>query len=239
MAAGNYNVTVYFEGNYKYLNTTANNTFTVSKATIPVIVIPQNITCGDVEILTILVNGTGKVNITVDDVIYRNKQINNGRLEFELLGYLTAGNYTVIVDYGGNENYTKNSAEANFTVAKKDPAITVEVQNITYGDIEHIIVHVNAPGNVTIRVNNTEVTIVLKEGEGGKDILRTSVPRIPTYDVKATLDVYNLAAGTYPVEVTYNGAENYNKASASHSIAPVVAPILTPDSYNRLWQELY
>ena len=215
LAAGNYNVTVYFEGNYKYLNTTANNTFTVSKATIPVIVIPQNITYGDVEILTILVNGTGKVNITVDDVIYRNKQINNGRLEFELLGYLTAGNYTVIVDYGGNENYTKNSAEANFTVAKKDPAITVEVQNITYGDIEHIIVHVNAPGNVTIRVNNTEVTIVLKEGEGGKDILRTSVPRIPTYDVKATLDVYNLAAGTYPVEVTYNGAENYNKASAT------------------------
>ncbi|MBQ6099892.1 MAG: Ig-like domain repeat protein [Methanobrevibacter sp.] len=216
LAAGEYNVTVYFEGNYKYMNTTANNTFKVDKATIPVIVIPQNITYGEVEIFTIYVNGTGKVNITVvNEVVYLNKQINNGKLEFELPGYLAAGNYTVVVDYSGNENYTVNTAKANFTVAKKDPVITVEVQNITYGGIEHIIVRVNAPGNVTIRVNNTERTIVLKDGEGGKDILRAIIAAIKTYDVKATLDVYNLNAGTYPVEVTYNGNENYNKATVS------------------------
>ena len=214
LAAGKYNVTIYFDGNCKYMNATANNTFTVNKATIPIIVVPQNITFGDREVVTVYVNATGFISITVDHITYSNLEIKGGKVEFELLGYLYADNYTAYVTYSGNQNYTGNSAEANFTVAKKDPAITIEVQNITYGDVEHIIVRVNAKGNVTIKVNGTEENIVLREDDTAIVILRFTTNDLPKFDGRAHEYLYNLNAGMYPVEVIYYGNENYNGANA-------------------------
>ena len=161
--AGKYNITAYFDGNNKYLNATAKNNFTISKAKPFIKVVPQNITFGDKEVITVYVNATGKVNITVDGTTYDDREIINGKVELELLGYLCAGNYTADVAYSGNGNYGTDYAHANFTVAKRDPSIRVVVQNITYGGVEHIIVYVNASGNVTIKVNGTEQNIILKE----------------------------------------------------------------------------
>ena len=214
LAAGQYNVTVYFDGNHKYLNATANNTFTVNKATIPVIVVPQNITFGDEEIITVYVDATGTVDITVDGVTYSDIEIIDGKAQKELSGYLYPGNYTVSARYNGNQNYTESDGKANFTVSKKDPAITVEVQNITYGEVEHIIVRVNASGNVTIKVNGTVRTVVLSEDDTAVIILRSSVNALPTYDGRAHEYVYGLDVGAYSVEVTYNGNEFYNEATA-------------------------
>ena len=215
LKVGGHDVTLYFDGNRKYLNATAYNTFDVGKATIPVVVIAQNITYGDKEIFAIYVNSTGKVNITIDnEVIYLNKDIDK-KLIFELPGVLTVGNYTVNVDYSGNENYTRNSGSADFKVVKADPVITVEVQNITYGDVEHIIVHVNAEGNVTIKVNGTEETIILREDNNAVVILRGIIPSVTKFDGKAHEYLYNLNVGEYPVEVIYNGNDNYNKATVN------------------------
>ena len=44
-------------------------------------------------------------------------------------------------------------------------------------------------------------------------LLRASTWDVPDFEGKATLEVRGLDAGTYPVEVTYNGNENYNKAT--------------------------
>ena len=211
-----YNVTVYFEGNNKFLPASAKNNFTVNQTTTEITIVPQNITYGESETVVIYINATGKVNVTVgDDYEVKDREIIDGMVTVEVPGYLTAGNYTVEVSYGGNENYTNSSAKINFTVSKADPTMTVDVQNITYGDVEHIIVNVNASGNVTIKVNNTQKTIILKEGEGGKEILRAILNAIEEFKGKATLDVYNLEVGEYPVEVIYNGNENYNKATAN------------------------
>ena len=46
-------------------------------------------------------------------------------------------------------------------------------------------------------------------------MLRASRWDVPKYDGTASLDVYNLAVGTYDVTVTYNGNENYNTATAT------------------------
>ncbi|MBQ2652500.1 MAG: Ig-like domain repeat protein [Methanobrevibacter sp.] len=214
LEAGEYNVTVYFGGNDKFLPAvSAMNNFTVRQAIAEIIIVPQNITYGESETIIIYINAEGTVNVTVDKYSVTDKPIIDGKVTIDVPGFMTAGNYTVYVDYSGNANYTNSSAEMNFTVAKADPVMTVEVQNITYGEVEYIIVNVKASGNVTIKVNGTERTIVLKEGEGGKDILRGIAAAINDFKGKATLEVHNLNAGAYPVEVTYNGNENYNKAT--------------------------
>ena len=214
LSAGEYNVTVYFEGNNRYLPAASpKNNFTVSKTTTGIVIVPQNITYGESETIVIYIDATGTVNVTVDTYEVLNKEIQSGKVIVEVPGFLTAGNYTVHVDYNGNANYTSTSAEENFTVAKADPVMAVDVQNITYGGVEYIIVNVKSSGNVTIKVNGTETTIVLEEGPGGKAILRAIVNAIEQFNGKATLEVHNLNAGEYPVEVTYNGNNNYKKAT--------------------------
>ena len=220
LAAGKYNVTIYFAGNNKYLNATANNTFTVEKGVMPIYVIAQNITYSEESVFTIYVNATGKVDIYIYDAATGDMVTAFGNIEiidykYTLPVFLDSGNYTVRVEYKGNENYTNSSAKANFTVFKKDPTIAIEVQNITYGGVEHIIVRVNAEGNVTIKVNGTEETIVLREDDNAVVILRAVYNTLPNYDGKAHEYIYNLNVGEYPVEVTFNGNENYNRATAN------------------------
>ena len=220
LAAGDHNVTLYFDGNEKYMNATANNTFNVARAVLPVFVIAQNITYAEQETFIIYVNATGKVDIHLINAttheriasLYDIEIIDN---KYVLPGYLDSGDYTATIDYRGNQNYTLSSASDNFTVAKKDPVITVEVQNITYGDVEHIIVRVNASGNVTIKVNRTEETIELREDNNAIIILRSVHNAIPKFDGKAHEYIYNLNVGEYPVEVMYHGNGNFNQATAT------------------------
>ena len=214
LPAGQYKGTVYFLGNDKFSPAVSvKNNFTINQTTTGIVIVPQNITYGESETVIIYINATGSVNVTVDTYEVTDIEIQDGKVVVDVPGFLTVGNYTVYVDYSGNTNYTSSSAEINFTVAKADPLITLDVENITYGNVEYIIVNVNATGNVTIKVNGSERTIILEEGEGGKDILRTIVNAIEEFNGKATLEVHNLNVGEYPVEVTYNGNDNYNKAT--------------------------
>ena len=57
------------------------------------------------------------------------------------------------IDPSGNVT----SAKADFTVEKADPTVNVEVEDIVYGDVEHIKVNVNARGNITVKVNGKVV----------------------------------------------------------------------------------
>ena len=217
LEAGDYNVTVYFEGNYKYLPAaSAKNKFTVNQTTAEIVIIPQNITYGETETIIIYVNATGKVNVTVvnrdvEDYKVTDEPIVDGKVTIVVPGYLTAGNYTVKVDYSGNVNVSNASAQEDFEVAKADPIMTVSVQNITYGDVEHIRATVNAEGNITIKVNGKETTIVLENGNLVIGVLSARVNQIAQFDGKAGVDVSGLEVGEYPVEVTFNGNENYNK----------------------------
>ena len=211
LPAGDYNVTVYFEGNNMYLPAaSAMNNFTVNQTTTGIVIVPQNITYGGHETIVIYINATGTVNVTVDTFSVTNEPIVDGKVTIDVDDYLTAGNYTVYVDYNGNVNYTSSSAQKDFEVAKADPTMTVEVQNITYGDIEHITVNVKSSGNVTIKVDGREETIVLKNGQTVTVVLRAIVNSLETFDGTAVLDVKGLNVGEYPVTVTYNGNENYN-----------------------------
>ena len=209
LAAGDYNITLYFPANEKYEAATANGSFKVSQIAPDIKVVVQNITYGDVETITVYVNAEGNVTLEVGGQEFIEIPLIDGVASVDV-PYLNANNYTVNVTFNGNTNYTRNNAKANFTVAKADPIITIEVKDIIYGDVEHIIVHVNAEGNVTVKVNGQIVNVTLNNGQA---ILRATL--FDSYKGNATVHVYNLPVGSYPVEATFNGNENYNKATAN------------------------
>ena len=219
LSAGNYNATLYFEGNEEYNRATAKANFTVNQTTTGITIVPQNITFGDKETITVYIDATGSVNITVDGETYDDIPIVDGKAEFTVPGYLYANNYTVRVDYNGNVNYTTSFEGVNFTVAKATPELEISVQDIPYGDIEHIIVTVRAKGdaqgsvNITVNGNTTEINLT----EEKTWVLRFSVDSLENYDANAKWHIENLAVGEYPVSVTYNGNENFNQVTGEAS----------------------
>ncbi|WP_407393829.1 Ig-like domain repeat protein [Methanobrevibacter sp.] len=212
LAAGDYNITLYFPSNEKYEAATANGSFKVSQIAPDINVIVQNITYGEVETVTVYVNAEGNVTIEVGGQEFIEQPLVNGAVTVDV-PYLNANNYTVNVTYNGNANYTRSNAKANFTVYKADPIITIEVEDIFYGDVEHIIVHVNAEGNVTVIVDNRTVEEISLEN--GEVTLKASRWNVPDYNGNATVNVEGLDAGHYPVVAIFNGNENYNKATAT------------------------
>ena len=212
LSAGDKTVTVTYNGDDRFLPSEDSANFNVGKATAGIDLVVENITYGEIETIVAYINATGNVTIKLNDYEIETVPIVNGKVEYPIEG-LNAGNYTVEVIYNGDAATNSTSAKANFTVAKADPIITIEVQDIIYGDVEHIVVHVNAEGNVTIIVNGQTVEELTLEN--GRAVLRASRWGPTPYNGNASLDVYNLAVGNYPVEVTFNGNQNYNTATAT------------------------
>ncbi|MEE1129584.1 MAG: Ig-like domain-containing protein [Methanobrevibacter sp.] len=198
LAAGEYNVTVYFAGNEKYLNASAKNKFKVSQTNADIRIITQNITYGGTETITVYVNATGNVTITVGDKVFEEKVLENGFVTVNVTG-LGAGRHSVDVTYNGNANLTTKDATAYFNVSKAAPSVDVSVENITYYDTEHITVTVNTGGNVTIKVNGNVVA---------KDV-------VLDVNNSTIVPVTGLKAGVYDVEVIYNGNKNYTSGTAN------------------------
>ena len=192
LTVGGKTVNVTYNGDGKFLPNGNSTTFTVGKASAGINVVVENITYGENETITIFVNATGNVTIFIDGIVNETVDIVAGKVVYPVSN-LHADNYTVVVTYNGDNNTNGTSASADFTVAKADPEIGVNVTDIVYGGVESIVVSVNADGNVTIKVIG--VTGDTRDLVNGN----------------ATLDVPNLAAGTYIVEVTYNGNDDYNE----------------------------
>ncbi|MBQ6512857.1 Ig-like domain repeat protein [Methanobrevibacter sp.] len=243
LPVGEYNVTLYYEGDGKYNNVTNYTLFKVSQVTPEMTIDIENVTYGNSThiVITLPEDAEGNVSIKIDgDPFDVPKPVDKGRVEF-VVEYLTAGNYTLEATYTGDVNYTAVSSEQKFKVYKANRTIVIEVQDIPYGEIEHIKVFVNATGNVTIFVDGRNKTIELSESDVPATILRAIVDAISEYKGKAALDVYDLNVGEYPVEVIYNGDENYNKASAKATfIVYEVNTTLVIDAHNVLvWDNEY
>ena len=130
---------------------------------------------------------------------------------------MNAGNYTVEAVYNGDVNTGVGSMSANFTVAKAEPDVKAEVKDIIYGDDETIIITSDASGNVTVKLNGQIIAEELSLENGYKAVLMVSRWAVTPYDGKATVNVANLKAGKYTVEVTYNGNENYNTKTVTYT----------------------
>ena len=215
LSAGEYNITVTYMGDDKYNKISDNIEFNVSKGSatpeITSIVTPIN-AGNDVSFIVGVVsdsaNGAdGTVDVYVDGVFNQSvsldKDYNNASVTIK---GLSNGTHTIGVKYHGNDNFKESDVvTVDVAVNKITPAISIVVEDDYLEAIAatYVIITVgngDASGNIVIEGYDGEFTLV-----GGA----------------YRLQMYDLVAGTYTVNVTYQGDDKYSSATKSISFAVV------------------
>ena len=123
------------------------------------------------------------------------------------------GSAVITVDFSGNDKYCPSNATVTVSVSKFSPSLSLDVSNIAYGETEVITITCDVPGTVNVTVNG--ITETLELNGQSKEILFAAFSSVLKSENKATLSLYNLKVGQYPVEVVYNGNEYYESVTKS------------------------
>ena len=214
----NYTFIAEYEGDDNYYKANATDTFNVTKS-VPtlesiatvydnVIVVNTNITNTTTGNVTyrFLLNGTEvrKVSIAINgtDASYIDTQI------------FQKGNYTVIIEYPGDENYYKANTTVNATIAKNTPEITINITTDEYGTTT-ISANSTAPGNITIDVLDSTSQVIISENN--------------TYIGQFQKGNYTIMA-TYEENDEYFSAAEFNEFEIAKSIANITANSTVTDN---------
>ena len=192
LLSGTYDVLVRFMGDNNYLPSENNASFIVSKVPTNMNIAVDNINVGEDAVINItLPNEISNelVSVTIDGKSYT-VLINNGKGSL-ILSNLVANSYPITAKYDGNYKYTEGENTTALTVAKMSSAVNVTANNIKFG--EEAVINIAVP-NVSLGV----ATVV-----NGKSY------NVAIVDEKGVLNIYNLAAGDYNVDVTYLGDNKY------------------------------
>ena len=193
LLSGTYDVLVRFMGDNNYLPSENNASFIVSKVPTNMNIAVDNINVGEDAVINItLPNEISNelVSVTIDGKSYT-VLINNGKGSL-ILSNLVANSYPITAKYDGNYKYTEGENTTALTVAKMSSAVNVTANNIKFG--EDAVINIAVP-NVSLGV----ATVVVN----GKSY------NVAIVDEKGVLNIYNLAAGDYNVDVTYLGDNKY------------------------------
>ena len=193
LLSGTYDVLVKFMGDNNYLPSENNASFIVSKVPTNMNIAVDNINVGEDAVINItLPNEISNelVSVTIDGKSYT-VLINNGKGSL-ILSNLVANSYPITAKYDGNYKYTEGENTTTLTVAKMPSAVNVTANNIKFG--EEAVINIAVP-NVSLGV----ATVVVN----GKSY------NVAIVDEKGVLNIYNLAAGDYNVDVTYLGDNKY------------------------------
>ena len=202
LRAGEYNVTVNYDGDGNYNNASNTANFSVSKIDVNLDVIINDVDYGNVFVINAVltdVNGAkldALVFVTVNGVEYT-VNIVNGKGTLEGVK-LPAGSYTFKAVDTGSDTYNEKTDLGSFTVNKITPAMDINVDDIQVGEDATITVSVPAgvTGDVIITVNNKNYTVTIVDG-------------------KAVKTISGLRAGEYNVTVRYDGDNNYTSVSGN------------------------
>ena len=198
LAPGNYTVEVAYSGDSKYAPAVVNATVEVPE------VIPEdaNVTVdvdGTVVSVELPEDAEGYVVVSVDGIDYYFDADDDIVLD---LGDLVPGNYTVEVDYSGDDKYAPAIVNTTVEVPEvipEDANLTADAQNTTIT----VTVAENATGNILVEVNGRGYYAPIENG-------------------KATIEVTGLDEGTYEAVVTYDGDDTY--APAMTTVVVTVPP---------------
>ena len=223
--AGNYVVTVSYDGNANFTGNSTKFDFTVSRARTAVSVNVNNTTFNQnvvVEYAVANVNGTAanipdsKVSINITDkasgrIVYSNNKalFTNEKGVLEITNFEFAScDYSVSVGYAGNDNFTGNSTTFDFSVFKARTAISVNVSNITFNQKVIIDFNLSNDNATSAHIPNSKVTINIIDKDTNYNVYNRDVYFT---DEKGTLEIidFEFAAGNYTVNATYAGNDNF------------------------------
>ena len=167
----------------------------VSKADPVLNMTVSDIFVGDLQIIAVKINNgaTGLITLYINNNTFNQTlPIYEGEVKFYLQN-LSAGNYSILLNYTGDENFNNGTNNTNFTVFKRLANLTVDVANITFGD--DAIILISLPSDITnttmiVYVNDVPQTVNITNGFG-------------------KLILSNLDAGNYTIKTKFESNYKY------------------------------
>ena len=216
LGAGDYNVTVIYNGNAKYNSTNITKTFSIGKIS------DYNITLNNTEIIagensTLVIilpeDATGVVNVTIGKDSYK---VNvTGGVATVKINSLIAGDYKVNVTYSGDKTYEVSNNVFNLTVTPMKVDLNIsDIVMIYHDGTKMVAVLTDIKGNP---IANATVYFTIN----GKTYAKST-------DANGTASMgLNLVSGVYGTTVSYNGSEVYN--NVSKNITVTINPTIVAD----------
>ena len=223
LGAGDYNVTVIYNGNAKYNSTNITKTFSIGKIS------DYNITLNNTEIIagensTLVIilpeDATGVVNVTIGKDSYK---VNvTGGVATVKINSLIAGDYKVNVTYSGDKTYEVSNNVFNLTVTPMKVDLNIsDIVMIYHDGTKMVAVLTDIKGNP---IANATVYFTIN----GKTYAKST-------DVNGTASMgLNLVSGVYGTTVSYNGSEVYN--NVSKNITVTINPTIVADDLVKMYQ---
>lgn len=196
--AGAYTINIYYSGDEHYDFASKEATFNVSKYNSTTEISIGEMKVNEDVIVTIKVSdgATGSIILNVNGI---NKTLDLvGSKATYTINSISRGDYKISATYNGDLKYLPSEDEISFGIDKQNSTITVNVENIVYGQVAiiEVILNNNATGNVSISVDNKNKTAKIENG-------------------KVKFNISDLSAGTKDVHVIYDGDNEYNSKEYS------------------------
>ena len=201
--AGEHNIILTYEGDSTFFDSISEVFVTVVKAT-PAIQanVTENPKVDDKVTIDVNVSivEEGNVTITVDGKVISTGETDHGGLASAVVPFdLAAGEHTYTITFAGTDNYNSAEFTGTFNVSKIDPSIAIIVDKSEIGvmgsPIVNITVAPDATGRIVIDLN-------------GERLIADSLSDKGDY----SLQIVDLIAGEYYINVTYDGDGKYNAA---------------------------
>ena len=210
LTPGDHNISVSYSGDSKYSSASAKNVLCVA----PDFEIPENITTGDNDTVSIALpeDATGNLTVSVDGV-ETVVPVVNGTASVSL-GALDSGDHNISVSYSGDDKYPAYSKSVTSNVEKAKPAVTVSVPaDAQEGNAVPITISLpsDATGTVFVDVN----------GNGYYASLTNGV---------ATISVAGLSGGSKDVTYRFTGDAKYAEVNGTASIYVLYQPKFTDNA---------
>ena len=206
LTPGDHNISVSYSGDDKYDSASAEKSLSV----VPGIEIPEDITTGDDDSISIDLpaDATGNLTVSVDGV-ETTVPVVNGTASVPL-GELSAGDHNITVSYSGDSKYAAYSKSVTAAVAKVKPTIDVTVPaNAQEGKVVSI--------TITLPDDATGTVFVDIDGNG----YYTNV------NGTTVLKISGLTGGDKNITYRYTGDNKYEEASGNLSAFILFKPKLT------------
>ncbi|MCQ2964238.1 MAG: Ig-like domain-containing protein, partial [archaeon] len=163
--AGFYNITVRYNGDSNYTESSTNLTDIIvnqGNPTVNVVINSDIISFGENVTITGNVTGldvvpTGNVTILVNGTEVANKTLTDGKFSYSISD-LNAGFYNITVRYNGDSNYTSIENSTDLTVIPKNITILTFINETVYSDnlTGNINTNItNKSGNISVIINGT------------------------------------------------------------------------------------
>ena len=224
LVAGNYNVTVNYSGDDKYLASSNSTSFTVSKIDdYQIIVATPGIIAGENGIIYVSLpdGATGTITVKINNKTY---VVNvTGDVTEIAIDPLEEGVVMITTTYSGDNKYASKVENGNITVVH-NPKVNLDIENITmiYHDGTRLI------AKLTDFRGKPIVNATLYFTINGQTYNKTT-------DANGTASMgLNLVSNIYEATVSYKGSDKFD--AVSKNITVTINPTIVADNLVKMYQ---